>query len=149
MDLEPSACGDALQLNLVAPLTWTQCAWRASMERNGGTVINIGSISGITQGSRVLAWYAMTKAALVHLTKSLAIELAPRVRVNAICPGIVKTEMSREAWGTREAELSARYPLQRLGEAFDIAEPALFFASDASGWTTGAVLVVDGGVTLG
>jgi NAD(P)-dependent dehydrogenase (short-subunit alcohol dehydrogenase family) len=148
MVLDPDGAAELLRVNLVGPLVWTQCAWRTSMQRTGGNVINIGSIAGVTRGARVLAWYAMAKAALVHLTESLARELAPGVRVNAICPGIVKTEMSVGAWGEREAEFSATYPLQRLGEPSDIAATALFLASDAASWTTGTTLVVDGGVTL-
>ena len=75
--------------------------------------------------------YNVTKAALIHLTRSLAKELAPTVRVNAICPGLVKTDMARALWEANEDAVSHLVPLQRLGEPDDIANAALFLASDA------------------
>ena len=92
--------------------------------------------------------YNVTKAALVHLTKSLAKELSPGVRVNAICPGLVKTDMARALWEQNEASISKMVPLHRLGEPEDIANAALFLASDASSWITGTTTVVDGGMLL-
>jgi NAD(P)-dependent dehydrogenase (short-subunit alcohol dehydrogenase family) len=149
MDLDLSLAEDSLRVNVLAALVWTQCAWRASMEKTGGTVINVASVGAIAPVNPIMAFYSTTKAALLHLTKGLARELAPRVRVNAICPGIVKTDMTRAVWEHNEAQMAATMPMQRLGETADIASAALFLASDASSWTTGATIVVDGGLMLG
>jgi NAD(P)-dependent dehydrogenase (short-subunit alcohol dehydrogenase family) len=90
----------------------------------------------------------VTKAALIHLTKSLAKELAPSVRVNAICPGLVKTDMARALWEANEDAVATMVPLHRLGEPEDIANAALYLGSDLSSWVTGTTLVVDGGMLL-
>jgi len=96
-----------------------------------------------------LGVYNATKAALLHLTRTLAKELAPDVRVNAIAPGLVKTDMARSLWEPREQEVAAHIPARRLGEPDDIASAALFLTSDAACWITGSTLVVDGGMMLG
>ena len=87
----------------------------------------------------------MTKAALIHLTKHLASELGPGVRVNAIAPGLVKTDFARALWEPRRTTEEWPWPLKRLGEPLDMARAALFLASGLSSWVTGEVLVVDGG----
>ena len=92
--------------------------------------------------------YNTTKAALLHLTKVLAADLAPGVRVNAICPGLVKTDMARALWERDEEAIAGRMPLKRLGEPDDIANAVVFLASDAASWITGHTLVVDGGVLM-
>jgi NAD(P)-dependent dehydrogenase (short-subunit alcohol dehydrogenase family) len=89
--------------------------------------------------------YDMSKAALIHLTKHLAGELGPTVRVNAIAPGLVKTDFARALWEPGADLQEWPWPLRRLGEPVDIARAALFLASDLAGWMTGEVLVVDGG----
>ena len=80
---------------------------------------------------------------------AMAAELAPKVRVNAIAPGLVKTDMARALWEPNEARIAASMPLGRLGEPVDIANAALFLASDLASWITGHVMVVDGGALLG
>jgi NAD(P)-dependent dehydrogenase (short-subunit alcohol dehydrogenase family) len=89
-----------------------------------------------------------TLYAPIHLTRQLAQELAPAVRVNAIAPGLVKTDMARALWEPNEAAMARAHPLGRLGVPDDIASGALFLMSDASAWLTGEVLVVDGGATI-
>jgi NAD(P)-dependent dehydrogenase (short-subunit alcohol dehydrogenase family) len=116
------------------------------MRDHGGVIINIASIGGLGPEPGV-GWYSVTKAAVIHLTKQLAWELAPSVRVNAIAPGLVRTELARGLWQEHEAAIAARIPLQRLGEPDDVAAMALVLASDASSWITGQVLVIDGGTT--
>jgi NAD(P)-dependent dehydrogenase (short-subunit alcohol dehydrogenase family) len=96
-----------------------------------------------------LGIYNATKAALLHLTRTLAKELAPAVRVNAIAPGLVKTDMARALWEPHEEAVAAHVPARRLGEPDDIANAALFLSSDAASWITGSTLVVDGGMLLG
>ncbi|MBN2622271.1 MAG: SDR family oxidoreductase [Acidimicrobiales bacterium] len=136
------------QVNYRGPVVWAQEAWKASMQAHGGTIINMASIGGLSVESSI-GHYNVTKAALIHLTRTLAADLAPGVRVNAIAPGLVKTDMARALWEPAEESIAARMPLRRLGEPGDIANAALFLASDMASWITGQTLVVDGGALLG
>jgi NAD(P)-dependent dehydrogenase (short-subunit alcohol dehydrogenase family) len=136
-----------VEVNLRGPLIWTQEAWRQSMSERGGSVINIASVGAMTHAGPI-GIYDMTKAALVHLTKHLASELGPNVRVNAIAPGLVKTDFARALWEPGGEEAPRPWPLKRLGQPSDIAGAALFLASDLASWVTGEVLVVDGGGLL-
>ncbi len=134
-----------LLVNVTAPLVWTQIAWREWMQENGGAVVNISSV-GALKTSEQLGVYGTTKSALIHMTKQLAAELGPKVRVNAICPGLIKTDFARTLWeGERGAEVAAAYPLKRLGETEDIAAAALYLAAESGSWITGQHLVLDGG----
>jgi NAD(P)-dependent dehydrogenase (short-subunit alcohol dehydrogenase family) len=114
---------------------------------DGGSVVNIASIGGLSVEPGI-GIYNVTKAALMHLTRTLAQELAPAVRVNAVAPGLVKTDMARGLWEQHEDAIAARMPLQRLGEPEDIARAVLYLASDLSSWVTGTTIVVDGGALL-
>ena len=134
-------------VNLRGAFVWAQQAWKQSMAEHGGNIINISSIGGLSVETSI-GHYNVTKAALLHLTRSLAKELAPGVRVNALCPGLVKTDMARALWESGEDAISQMIPLHRLGEPEDIARAALFLASDASSWITGTCIVVDGGMLL-
>lgn len=136
------------EVNLRGVLVWTQLAWKRSMQERGGSVINIASVGGLSV-EPAIGIYNVTKAALLHLTRTLAAELAPDVRVNAIAPGLVKTDMARALWEPNEERMAASMPLGRLGEPTDIANAALFLASDLASWITGHTLVVDGGALLG
>lgn len=147
IDIDLPRYDKTLQVNLRGPLVWTQLAWRAAMQERGGAVLNIASIGGMSYGG-MIGIYDMTKAALMHLTGHLAAELAPKVRVNAIAPGLVKTDFARALWEPAEQQVAARMPLRRLGEPDDIASAALFLASDGAGWITGNTIVVDGGALL-
>jgi NAD(P)-dependent dehydrogenase (short-subunit alcohol dehydrogenase family) len=117
------------------------------MAERGGVVLNIASVGGLSVETSI-AYYNVTKAAVIHLTRQLAAELGPRTRVNAIAPGLVKTDFARALWETGENVLGSRLPLGRLGEPEDIAGPAVFLASDAASWITGQTLVVDGGALV-
>lgn len=147
IDIDLPRLDKTYDVNLRGAFVWTQEAYRQSMEEHGGTVLNIASIGGLSV-EVAIGHYNVTKAALIHLTKSLAKELAPAVRVNAICPGLVKTDMARALWEPDEAAVAAHVPLRRLGEPVDIANAALFLASDVASWITGTTLVVDGGMLL-
>ena len=134
-------------LNVVACLGWVQEAWRVSMAQHGGAVLNVASIGGIRPGSHIGAYNA-SKAALIHLTRQLALELGPTVRVNAIAPAVVKTKFARALYEGREAAVAEAYPLKRLGSPDDTAGIARFLLSDEASWMTGETVVVDGGVSL-
>jgi len=136
------------QVNYRGPVVWCQEAWRAWMAERGGVILNVASVGGMSV-EPAIGHYNVTKAALIHLTRTLAADLAPMVRVNAVAPGLVKTDMARALWEPAEAAIAARMPLRRLGEPDDIANAALFLASDLASWITGHTLVVDGGGMLG
>lgn len=150
IDVDVSRWNKTIDTNLTAPLLWTQLAWRSWMKANGGSVINISSVGGLSTNP-ILGVYDVTKAALLHLTRQLAAELSPKVRVNAIAPGLIKTDFAQALWADGRGEQVARsYPLQRLGEPEDIAEAALFLADDVrSGWMTGNTMIIDGGGLVG
>ena len=135
------------EVNLRGPLVWSQACWRAWMKANGGSIVNIASIGGMTVEPSI-GIYNTTKAALIHLTKVLAADLSPGVRVNAIAPGLVKTDMARALWEPAEEIIAKRMPLHRLGEPEDIGHAALFLASELSSWMTGHTLVIDGGALI-
>ncbi|MCB9714769.1 MAG: SDR family oxidoreductase [Myxococcales bacterium] len=117
------------------------------MERGGGSIVNMVSISGLEPQAGGLL-YSFTKAGLIMLTRSWAREFGPKgVRVNAIAPGLIKTDFSAYYWqdGERQAELVGDQPLPRLGQPEDIGPAAAFLCSDLASFITGQVLVIDGG----
>lgn len=144
--ISPAQAEKTVRVNQLAPLTWTRLAWDAWMARHGGAVINIASIGGFMIDPGI-GFYNATKAALLHMTRQLAYELGPRVRVNAIAPGLVKTEMARAIWEPREHTVAAQLPARRLGLPADIAAAAVFLAGGTASWITGQTLVVDGGAS--
>ena len=130
--------------------------WLASMtipdmaKRGGGSFITIGSIGGL-KANTVIGAYGISKAADHHLVRNLAAEWGPKnVRVNAIAPGLIRTEFARALWedDKRRTEREAATPLRRLGEPADIAGIAVFLASEAAAFITGQTIVADGGVTI-
>lgn len=147
VEADLAAVDKVLQVNLVAPLAWVQEVWSAWMAEHGGAVLNLASVGGVRVGPMIGA-YNMGKAALIHLTKQLALELGPKVRVNAVAPAVVKTKFARALYEGREDEVSAGYPLQRLGVPEDVATAARFLLSEEASWITGETVVIDGGLTL-
>lgn len=119
--------------------------------RGGGSILNLASVAGMVPHTG-LGVYGVTKAAVLMLTRTLALELAAdSIRVNALAPGLIQTRFSEALWQTpalRERALAA-IPQGRIGQPEDLVGAALYFAGDASRYTTGAVLVVDGGQMLG
>jgi NAD(P)-dependent dehydrogenase (short-subunit alcohol dehydrogenase family) len=136
------------EVNLWAPLLWTSLAVKAWMGEHGGAVINTASIGGMHQSPQ-MGLYNATKAALIHVTKQLALELSPRVRVNAICPGVVRTRLAEALWKDHEELLSASTAVGRVGEPPDVASAVAFLVSDQASWITGDTMVIDGGQLLG
>ena len=148
IDIDLPRYDKTLDVNLRGPLVWSHHAWHQSMsDRPGSTIINIASIGAFSAASGI-GIYNMTKAGLIHQTRLLANELAPTTRVNAIAPGLIKTDMARALWEPNEATLGSRTPLGRIGEPQDIANAAIFLASDLANWITGQTIVVDGGSQL-
>ena len=144
VDIDRARAEKTIAVNQQAVLTWTQCAWRSSMSERGGTVVNVASIGALSVEPGI-GWYNVTKAAVVHMTRQLAGELGPGVRVNAVAPGLVRTDFARALWERGGDAVAARLPLRRIGEPDDVARVVLFLVSDASAWMTGTTVVVDGG----
>ena len=137
-----------MRLNVDSILHITQEAL-PSLGDGGGSIINVSSVAGL-RGAPTMAHYGAAKAALISLTQSLAIETAwMGVRVNALVPGWIDTDLTDFLRASDEAERGtlSRVPMQRWGRADEIAEPAVFLASSASSFMTGQVLVVDGGLS--
>lgn len=133
-----------VRLNLLAPF---QLAIRANQQMQqqaeGGVILNICSVAGL-RGSPTVAAYGAAKAGLIQLTKTLAIELAPKVRVNAVSPGLVETPGAEDHY-PEQAGIAATVPLQRFGRASEVAQACVFLASDKAAYISGANLVLDGG----
>jgi NAD(P)-dependent dehydrogenase (short-subunit alcohol dehydrogenase family) len=144
VDLDAARAAKTVQVNQYGIVLWTQLAWKVSMAERGGSIINIASVGGLAT-EHGIGYYNATKAAVIHLTRQFAMELAPSVRVNAIAPGLVRTHLARALWENNEEAISKFMPLGRIGEPEDIANAAVFLAGDAASWLTGQTLVVDGG----
>ena len=147
VDIEPSAAAKTVEVNQFSIVSWTNLAWKRAMQDNGGSIINIASVGGMVT-EHGIGYYNATKAAVIHLSRQFAMELAPKVRVNCIAPGLVKTHLARGLWEGNEEAISKHMPLGRLGAPEDIATAAVFLAGDTASWMTGQTLVVDGGSTI-
>lgn len=130
-------------VNIKAPLFWSQMAHERWMKDHPGVILNIASVGGM-RAEIGLGVYNLTKAALIHMTRQLASELGPS-RVVGIAPGLVKTDFAAVLVDNFGETLAARLPTKRLGEPQDIANLATFLVSDAAGWITGETYVIDGG----
>ncbi|GAA3051443.1 SDR family oxidoreductase [Streptomyces roseofulvus] len=146
-DLDLDVARKVFETNVVSALGFAQRTWHAWQKENGGAIVNIASVAGIS-ASPFIGAYGVSKAALINLTQQLAHEFAPVVRVNAIAPAVVKTKFAQALYEGREAEAAAAYPMGRLGVPEDIGGAAAFLTSDQAGWITGQTLVVDGGIFL-
>jgi 3-oxoacyl-[acyl-carrier protein] reductase len=146
-DLDLNVARKVFETNVLSALGFAQRTWHAWQKENGGAIVNIASVAGIS-ASPFIGAYGVSKAAMINLTQQLAHEFAPKVRVNAIAPAVVKTKFAQALYEGREAEAAASYPLGRLGVPSDIGGAAAFLTSDQSDWITGQTLVVDGGIFL-
>ncbi|MEU3821776.1 SDR family oxidoreductase [Streptomyces sp. NPDC030392] len=146
-DLDLNVARKVYETNVISALGFAQQTWKAWQRENGGAIVNIASVAGVAASPFVGA-YGMSKAAMINLTLQLAHEFAPVVRVNAIAPAVVKTKFAEALYEGREAEVTAAYPLGRLGVPADIGGAAAFLTSDQSDWITGQTLVIDGGIFL-
>ncbi|MFI0820984.1 SDR family oxidoreductase [Streptomyces sp. NPDC021098] len=146
-DLDLAVIRKVFETNVVSALGFAQQTWKAWQKENGGAIVNITSVAGLSP-SPFIAAYGVSKAAMVNLTVQLAHEFAPGVRVNAIAPAVVKTKFATALYEGREEEAAAAYPLGRLGVPEDIGGAAAFLTSEQAAWITGQTLVVDGGIFL-
>ena len=146
MDVDMDAVDATWDVNQRAPLVWARAVWDGWMRDHGGSVVSIGSVGGMAPGP-LLGAYNVSKAALHHLTRQLAHELAPGVRVNAIAAAVVRTRLSEALWASDPEGAARAHPLGRLGDPDDVARAAVFLLSDAAAWITGVVFPVDGGLT--
>ena len=144
MDAPLDAFRKILDTNVVSSLGLVQEAYRAWMAEHGGSVLVVASVAGL-KSSQGIAAYGVSKAALINLTTQLAVELGPRVRVNAVAPAVVKTRFAEALFTGREEQLARQYPAGRLGTPEDIGEAAAYLLGDGAGWVTGQTLVLDGG----
>jgi NAD(P)-dependent dehydrogenase (short-subunit alcohol dehydrogenase family) len=145
--LRPDGWDKVIDLNLNAVFHATQLAAQRMLDRGGGSIIQISSVAGV-QGAEGLSFYSAAKAGVRLMTQAVARELASSgVRLNSIAPGWIETDLNVNMWsdeGIRKS-MEDMIPMGRLGNADEIVGPAVFLASDASSFVTGATLLVDGG----
>ncbi|MGF1616681.1 MAG: SDR family oxidoreductase [Acidimicrobiia bacterium] len=145
MDVDLGAVQKTWDVNLLGPLLWARAAYAAGMDKSGGAIVNVASVAGLKPGP-ITGAYNISKAGVVHLTRQLAFELAPDIRVNAVAPAIVRTRLAELLLQDEDAAARS-HPLGRVGEPEDVARMIVFLGSDVSSWMTGAIIPVDGGVT--
>lgn len=141
--IDESRYDKTFQVNLRGPFFWSKAAWEASFKNRPGVIVNIASVGGL-RAEAGLGVYNVTKAAMIHMTRQLASEIGP-TRVVGIAPGLVKTDFAQVLVDNFGEKLAAALPTRRLGEPEDIANLALFLASDRASWITGETYVIDGG----
>lgn len=147
IETDLAAARKTFEVNVLGAVSWAQKAYAASLKENGGAIVNIASVGGL-KPAPMIGMYGTSKAALIHVTEELALELAPDVRVNAVAPAVVKTKFAGALFEGREDEVAATYPMKRLGLPEDIAAAVAFLLSEDAGWITGQCLTIDGGLLL-
>jgi 3-oxoacyl-[acyl-carrier protein] reductase len=148
MRMTPEAWREVLETNLFGAFWMTKAVTRPMLKARGGRIVNITSVSG-QAGQMGQANYSAAKAGLIGLTKATARELASRgITVNAVAPGFVLTELTRDLPEALQAEITARTPLGRFGTTEEIANAVAFLASDEASYITGQVLGLDGGLVM-
>ncbi|PXX59098.1 NAD(P)-dependent dehydrogenase (short-subunit alcohol dehydrogenase family) [Nocardia tenerifensis] len=145
MDADLDAVRKIFDVNVVAALGYIQQAFKAWMGEHGGAVVNVASVAGI-RSSGVIAAYGASKAALIRLTDELAWQLGPKIRVNAVAPGVIKTKFADALYSADEERAASVYPMKRLGTPEDVARLIGFLVSDEAAWVTGETVRVDGGL---
>ncbi|MEJ1403204.1 MAG: 3-oxoacyl-ACP reductase FabG [Candidatus Sedimenticola sp. (ex Thyasira tokunagai)] len=149
MRMKEAEWGDILETNLTSIYRLSKGCMRTMMKARAGRIINIASVVGST-GNAGQSNYAAAKAGMIGFTKSLAREIGPRgITVNAVAPGFIDTDMTRELSEEQRKALLAGIPMGRLGEAEEIADAVVFLASPTSGYITGETLHVNGGMFMG
>ncbi|RJN32486.1 SDR family oxidoreductase [Nesterenkonia natronophila] len=149
-ELDLDAARKVLEVNVLAGLGWVQQALARpdlGFARHGGRVVFLSSVTADIP-SEGIGIYGISKAALSHMTRTLAVELGPGIRVNAVAPAVVKTDFARALYEGREDQVAADYPLKRLGVPEDVGAAVEFLVTEKSSWITGQVLTLDGGLTI-
>jgi len=151
-EIEESEWNNVIDINLTGQFRVTKTVIPHMIKNGGGCIINISSDAGLKAFENYQAdAYSASKAALVLLTKTWALEYAKNmIRVNCVCPGTIDTEMAKPFLDSvvKKKMADAEHPLGRIGKPEDVANAVLFFASEDSSWTTGSILVVDGGSSI-
>lgn len=147
LEIDRGAARKVVEVNCLAALDWAQQSWLQWMSQHGGSIVNVTSVAGLRPAPGI-GFYGASKAMLNYLTQELAVELAPKVRVNAVAPAVVKTQFAGALYDGKEAEVAAAYPMSRLGAPTDVAGAVAHLLSDDAAWITGQAMVVDGGLTL-
>lgn len=150
-DTTPEQFARILAVNLTGTFLVIQAAAPALRKAGKGTIVNIGSGVGLVPTGPGSTAYVASKGGVIAMTKAIAMELAPAIRVNVVCPGAVETAMTasfiRDASGAPSAAIANRYALKRPGAAQELAAAILFLTSEESSFVTGTTLAVDGGRT--
>jgi dehydrogenase/reductase SDR family protein 4 len=150
LEIDEAQFDKMIEINLKSAFRLVKAVAPGMCERGSGSIINIASVAGLRPQRHSLL-YSMTKAALIMMTQSYALELGPKgIRVNAIAPGLIQTALSEHYWkddAQRDA-LLAKQPIQRLGQPVDVAEIAVLLASEKGSYITGQTFTVDGGFLL-
>lgn len=146
MELDLDSARKIFEVNVLAMLGWIQDAYHHPHLgfAESGSVINISSVTGQTPFPGI-GFYGTSKAAVDHLTRTLAVELGPKIRVNAVAPAIITTQFSHSLYAGKEEEVSSAYPMKRLGTPEDVADAVDFLIG--AEWVTGQVINIDGGLT--
>jgi len=151
LEADDSYWQKTIEVNVMGNVWLSQAAVKVMRANGGGKIINVASIAGLNPGQSQ-GIYSATKAAVISVTKTLAMELgSDNIQVNAIAPGLIQTKFAKALWDNEQLmeQILAQTPAGRIGQPSEIAGLALFLASPASDFTTGAVFVADGGITLG
>ncbi|WP_193096233.1 SDR family oxidoreductase [Brevibacterium sp. FME17] len=148
IDLDLDAARKVLDVNVLGTLAWIQNAVHheeLEFRENKGRIVSVSSVTGEVP-SPGIGLYGISKAAVSHLTRTLAVELGPDIRVNAVAPAVVKTNFATALYEGKEKEVAEAYPLKRLGTPDDIAAAVAYLASSDADWITAQVLTADGGL---
>ncbi len=149
MDITPAEWREVMDINLNGLFYVAQQAAKRMVETNGGVILNMGSTNAL-RGYHHYADYNASKAGVIELTRSMALELAPKVRVNAVCPGFILTPMQAAEYTPEMiSEFENKLPLQKLGTPEEVAAMFAFLASDDASFITGQYFVIDGGEIAG
>ena len=144
LEVDLSAIQKTWDVNLMGPLMWSREAVKVGIK---DSILNVCSVGGI-KPSHFMGAYNVSKAGLIYMTKQLAMELAPDIRVNGIAPAVVKTKLSEMLWAGDEQGSADLHALKKLGEPEDIASLIYFLSSESASWITGEVVTIDGGFLL-
>ena len=148
VDIDLDAARKILEVNVLGTLAWIQGAVHhegLKFRENKGRILSISSVAGQSP-SEGIGMYGVSKAAVAHLVKTLAVELGPDIRINGIAPAVVKTRFATALYEGKEEEVTAAYPAGRLGTPEDIGAAAAYLTSSDSAWVTAQILTADGGL---